>query len=109
MRLLVTLSVAVLLLTASPLCAQHLGARLQWQPEISDTDARLQQPVDIEILGRASVPALKLLSEATGVMLADEPAGQAPRRPRLQNPGLIRTSRGRGGVALVSQERTPEV
>ncbi len=73
MRLLVTLSVAVLLLTASPLCAQHFGARLQWQPEISDTDARLQQPVEIEILGRAAVPALKLLSEATGVPLTVAP------------------------------------
>jgi len=73
MRLLVALSVAALLLTASPLCAQHLGARVHWQPAISETDSRLQQPVEIEILGRAAIPALKLLSDATGVSLTVAP------------------------------------
>ncbi len=62
----------VLLLTA-PCFAQHLGARIQWQPEITDTDARLQQPVEIEILGRAAVPALQMLSEKTDVSLTVAP------------------------------------
>ncbi len=73
---LVTLTVVIAaVLSFSPAHAQHLGARVQWQPQIADADPRLQQPVEIEILGRAAVPALKLLSQATGVMLADEPAG----------------------------------
>jgi hypothetical protein len=70
-RLLLSL---LLLLTAAPALAQHgLGAREQWQPQVGDTDARLQQPVEIEILGRAAVPALELLSEATGVSLSVAP------------------------------------
>jgi len=73
MRQLVTMFAAVFLLTTSPLLAQHLGSRLQWQPEIADLDSRLQQKVEIEILGRAAVPALKLLSDATGVSLSVAP------------------------------------
>jgi len=62
------------MLGIKPALAQHgLGAREQWQPQIADTDARLQQPVEIEILGRAAVPALKLLSEETGVSVAVAP------------------------------------
>ena len=53
---------------------QHgLGAREQWQPQLADTDARLQQPVHIEIIGRAGVPALAMLSEQSGVSLAVAP------------------------------------
>ena len=66
-------SAAVLLLATAPLHAQHHGARIQWQPEIADLDSRLQQKVEIEILGRAAVPALKLLSDATGVSLSVAP------------------------------------
>ena len=73
MRQLVTMFAAVLLLATAPLHAQHLGARLQWQPEIADLDSRLQQKVEIEILGRAAVPALELLSNATGVSLTVAP------------------------------------
>jgi hypothetical protein len=73
MRQLVTMCAAVLVLATAPLHAQHLGARLQWQPEIADTDPRLQQPVEIEVLARAAVPALKLLSDATGVSLSVAP------------------------------------
>ena len=73
MRQLVVSAVALLLLATSALHAQHLGARLQWQPEIADLDSRLQQNVEIEILGRAAVPALKLLSDATGVTLSVAP------------------------------------
>jgi hypothetical protein len=63
----------LVLIIASPAAAQHLGARQQWQPEIADLDARLQQPVEIEIIGRAAVPALEILSEATGVSLSVAP------------------------------------
>ena len=64
----------LLLLVTAPALAQHdLGAREQWQPQVGDTDARLQQSVEIEILGRAAVPALELLSEATGVSLTVAP------------------------------------
>jgi hypothetical protein len=70
-RLLLSL---LLLLAAAPALAQHgLGAREQWQPQIGDTDARLQQSVEIEILGRAAVPALAMLSQATGVSLTVAP------------------------------------
>ena len=67
------LIISLVLLVTAPVHAQHLGARLQWQPEIADTDPRLQQPVTVEILGRAAVPALKLLSDATGVALTVAP------------------------------------
>ncbi len=67
------LSFILLLVASAPVGAQHLGARVQWQPEIADTDSRLQQPVEIEITGRATVPALEILSEATGVSLAVAP------------------------------------
>ncbi len=63
-----------LLLATGPAVAQHdLGAREQWQPQIGDTDARLQQSVEIESLGRAAVPALAMLSEGTGVSLSVAP------------------------------------
>jgi len=63
-----------LLLATGPAAAQHgLGAREQWQPQVGDTDARLQQSVEIDILGRAAVPALELLSEATGASLSVAP------------------------------------
>ncbi|MDH4179147.1 MAG: M48 family metalloprotease [Armatimonadota bacterium] len=52
---------------------QGLGAREQWQPQLADTDARLQQPVHFEIIGRAAVPALAMLSEETGVSLEVAP------------------------------------
>lgn len=49
------------------------GLRDQWQPQTMAADPRLDQPVHIEILGRAAVPALKLLSEKTGVSLGVAP------------------------------------
>jgi len=56
-----------------PVHAQHaLGLREQWQPQL-EHDARLSQPVEIEILGRAAVPALAILSEATGISLSVAP------------------------------------
>jgi hypothetical protein len=58
---------------ASPVAAQDLGAREQWQPQIADIDARLAQSAEIEIIGRAAVPALEILSEATGVSLSVAP------------------------------------
>jgi beta-lactamase regulating signal transducer with metallopeptidase domain len=48
------------------------GVREQWQPQ-TENDPRLQQPVRIEILGRAAVPGLELLSEKTGVSLQVAP------------------------------------
>ncbi|MCJ7822927.1 MAG: hypothetical protein MUQ26_07630, partial [Armatimonadetes bacterium] len=70
-RLLLSL---LLLLTAAPALAQHgLGAREQWQPQVGDTDTRLQQSVEIEIRGRAAVPALAMVSEATGISLSVAP------------------------------------
>jgi hypothetical protein len=65
--------IALVLSLAAPCFAQHLGARVQWQPETADTDTRLQQPVEIEILGRAAVPAMQMLSEKTGVSLSVAP------------------------------------
>jgi hypothetical protein len=58
-----------------PAHAQHPPARLQWQPETMAEDARLEQPVEIEIIGRAAVPAMELLSEETGVSLGVAPEG----------------------------------
>jgi hypothetical protein len=67
-------TVLALLLVTAPALAQHgFGAREQWQPQVSDTDSRLRQSVEIEILGRAAVPALAMLSEATGVSLTVAP------------------------------------
>ncbi len=63
----------LLFATGSALGQHGLGAREQWQPRVADTDVRLQQPVEIEILGRAAVPALELLSEETGVSLGVAP------------------------------------
>jgi beta-lactamase regulating signal transducer with metallopeptidase domain len=48
------------------------GLRDQWQPQ-TEHDARLAQPVHIEILGRAAVPALEMLSRETGVSLSVAP------------------------------------
>jgi hypothetical protein len=62
------LSLMLLLVLVAPSAAQHLGARVQWQPQLS-ADDRLLQAVEIEIIGRAAVPALEVLSEATGVAL----------------------------------------
>lgn len=72
------LAVALLLVWVGSSSAQHdFGARVQWQPRTTeggfDLDRRLEQPVQIEILGRAAVPALKLLSEKTGVSLGVAP------------------------------------
>ena len=49
-----------------------LGAREQWQPQ-TESDPRLQHPVHFEILGRAAVPVLAMLSEQTGVSLTVAP------------------------------------
>jgi beta-lactamase regulating signal transducer with metallopeptidase domain len=48
------------------------GLRDQWQPQ-TEHDPRLAQPVHIEILGRAAVPALEMLSKETGVSLSVAP------------------------------------
>jgi len=71
-------AVVVLLLVCTSLASgQHLGPREQWQPQVVegglDPDRRLEQPVEIEIIGRAAVPALRLLSEKTGVSLVVAP------------------------------------
>jgi hypothetical protein len=75
------LAIGLLLATITPVAAQHdLSARQQWQPWITegglDPDRRLEQPVEIEIIGQAAIPVLKLLSEKTGVTL-----GVAPEDP----------------------------
>ncbi len=68
------LALALLIVAVRPVFAQHgLGAREQWQPQVADTDTRLHQPVEIEILGRAAAPALAMLSDKTGVSLSVAP------------------------------------
>ena len=59
-------------LAALPASAQHLGSRQQWQPQ-TENDARLQQPVQLETIGRAAITGLPLLSEKTGVSLGVAP------------------------------------
>jgi hypothetical protein len=66
------LAVAYILFVAAPCFAQHAGLRQQWQPQ-TESDPRLQQPVEIEILGRAAVTGLPLLAEETGVSLCVAP------------------------------------
>jgi len=58
--------------TAQALHGHGLEGREQWQPQ-TENDPRLLQPVQIEILGRAVVPALAMLSEKTGVSLGVAP------------------------------------
>jgi hypothetical protein len=60
------------LVVAGPAHAQHLGFRQQWQPQ-TESDPRLRQPVEIEILGRAAVTGLPILSEKTGVSFSVAP------------------------------------
>ncbi len=65
----------VLLLAVHPVAAGSF-LHQQWQPTTDggyDPDRRLEQPVVIEILGRAAIPTLKLLSEKTGVALGVAP------------------------------------
>jgi len=57
---------------ASDTGSSRSGLHEQWQPQ-TENDPRLQQPVQIEIIGRAAAPALKLLSEETGVALGVVP------------------------------------
>jgi hypothetical protein len=52
--------------------AHRPGLRDQWQPQ-TEHDPRLAQPVHIEILGRAAVPTLEMLSRQTGVSLSVAP------------------------------------
>jgi hypothetical protein len=59
-------------LAALPASAQHLGSRQQWQPQ-TENDPRLQQPVRLEIIGRAAITGLPMLSEKTGVSLGVAP------------------------------------
>ncbi len=66
------ISLLLLLACGSGALAQHLGSRQQWQPQI-ESDPRLQQQVEIEILGRAAVTGLPILSEKTGVSLSVAP------------------------------------
>jgi hypothetical protein len=57
-----------LVVQSPPLPAADAGLRDQWMPQ-TEHDPHLQQPVRIEIIGRAATAALKLLSEQTGVAL----------------------------------------
>ncbi len=57
---------------ASDVASRRPDLHDQWQPQ-TENDPRLQQPVHIEIIGRAAGPALKLLSEQTGVSLGVTP------------------------------------
>jgi beta-lactamase regulating signal transducer with metallopeptidase domain len=71
------LAMSILLAGAFPTAvadseAHRPGLRDQWQPQ-TEHDPRLSQPVHIEILGRAAVPALELLSKETGVTLQVAP------------------------------------
>jgi beta-lactamase regulating signal transducer with metallopeptidase domain len=67
------IAAAVSGLAAGSESGQHgLGAREQWQPQ-TESDPRLQQPVRLEILGRAAAPGLELLSKQTGVSLQVAP------------------------------------
>ena len=57
----------VLIVFCAPLAiGQHLGEREQWIPETED-DARLWQPVQMEIIGRATRTGLPLLVRARKV------------------------------------------
>lgn len=67
-----TASAIFLLAIISFAQAQHLGSRQQWQPQ-TENDPRLQQPVHIEIVGRAAVTGLPILSEKTGVKFTVAP------------------------------------
>ena len=62
--------VSVVLVTSAQ--AQHLGSRQQWQPQ-TENDPRVQQPVQLEIIGRAAITGLPILSEKTGVSLSVAP------------------------------------
>jgi hypothetical protein len=68
-------ALAVLLLApVAPASAQHsLGARQQWQPQVTeggfDPDQRLEQTVKLDILGRSAISTLAILSQATGIGL----------------------------------------
>lgn len=63
----------VLMVFCAPLAiGQHLGEREQWIPQAED-DARLWQPVQMEIIGRATRTGLPLLVEKTGVSLSVAP------------------------------------
>ena len=62
--------VSVVLVTSAQ--AQHLGSRQQWQPQ-TESDPRLQQPVQLEIIGRAAITGLPILSGKTGVSLGVAP------------------------------------
>jgi hypothetical protein len=57
---------------AADTSAHRPGLRDQWQPQ-TEHDPRLSQPVHLEILARAAVPALALLSKETGVSLQVAP------------------------------------
>ncbi len=52
--------------------AQHADTRQQWQPQ-TDQDPRLEQTVHVDIIGRAVVGGLPVLSEKTGVKLEVAP------------------------------------
>jgi hypothetical protein len=69
-----SLLLALLIAMATGLAvAEHPLARQQWQPQTSPPDPRLDQIIEVEIIGRAAVPALALLSEKTGVSLGVAP------------------------------------
>jgi hypothetical protein len=66
-------ALALLLLLVTSTVAQHdVDGREQWQPQRM-TDARLNQPVELEILGRSASAALDVLSEETGVLITVAP------------------------------------
>jgi beta-lactamase regulating signal transducer with metallopeptidase domain len=55
--------------------AGHTKLRQQWQPSATGAraDKRLDQNLTLDIVGRAAIPALKLLSQKTGVSLVVAP------------------------------------
>jgi hypothetical protein len=57
---------------AADISGHRPGLRDQWQPQ-TEHDPRLARPVHIEILARAAVPALEMLSKATGTTLQVAP------------------------------------
>lgn len=62
----------LLLLTVIPSFAQHTTTRTQWQPTLPNApqDVRLDQRFTLDIVGRAAIPVLEILSSKTGVSLA---------------------------------------
>lgn len=63
----------ILVLCADRVFAGQPGQREQWQPEAVETDRRLGERVNIEILARSAAVALRMISQETGVDLGVSP------------------------------------